>query len=89
MKKFKDILIVLSFFLSVCFLLSKCGTEDFEVKGTVLSHNTTSDKFGNIEYYTIVQLDNGNLVNKSGMSYYIIPVGHRVSWVDQRFTFNW
>ena len=53
-------------------ILVSCETQ--EVYGTVRSHSTASNKYGDITYYTIVEY-NGTLYNKEGMSYYIIPVG--------------
>ena len=47
-------------------------------KGVVLSHTTTSDKYGNICYYTIASFEDGKIRSIEGLDYYVVPLGGRV-----------
>lgn len=47
------------------------------INGTVLSHNVTSDKWGDATYRTVIQCEDGNIVQRVGLKFYSIPVGNR------------
>ena len=44
-------------------------------KGVVISHHTTSDRSGNIEYYTVATFDDGYLRSIHGLEYYVVEIG--------------
>ena len=64
-------LLVLSLFLT------SCGKPKI-VQSTVLSHDVISNKYGDRTYITIVRTDDGYIVEKTGLSYYAIPVGDKI-----------
>ena len=53
----------------------KTCTYEVTHKGIVISHQTTSDKIGGIEYYTIATFDDNKVRSIHGLDYYIIEVG--------------
>jgi hypothetical protein len=53
----------------------KTCTHEVTHKGVVISHHTTSDRYGNIEYYTVATFDDGYLRSIHGLEYYIVEVG--------------
>jgi hypothetical protein len=48
------------------------------VQGTVLSHSVVSDRYGDRTYITIIRTDDGYIEEKTGLSYYAVPVGGKV-----------
>lgn len=48
------------------------------VQATILSHAVVSDEIGNRTYITIISTDDGYIEEKTGLSYYAIPVGNKV-----------
>lgn len=64
-------LLVLSLFLISC-------KEPKTVQSTVLSHDITSNKYGDRTYITIVRTDDGYIEEKTGLSYYAVPVGDKI-----------
>lgn len=57
-------------------------TKEVDREGIVISHNTASSKTGSIYYYTIIKQSDGSLINKKGLSYYVIEPGKKVYWKD-------
>lgn len=46
-----------------------------KVKATVLSHpNITSDKYGDVDYRTLVRTEDGYVEEIKGVSYYVLPI---------------
>jgi hypothetical protein len=62
------LVIIISIFFTTC-------THEVTHKGTVISHHTTSDRYGDIEYYTVATFDDGYLRSIEGLEYYIVEVG--------------
>lgn len=56
----------------------KTCTHEVTHKGVVISHHTTSDRSGNIEYYTVATFDDGYLRSIHGLEYYIVEVGETI-----------
>ena len=53
------------------------------VRGTVVSHGLVADKFGDRTYITLIKTDDGQIVEKTDMNLYIIPVNQKVN-IDVR-----
>ena len=79
MKKLIFILLVFSIAL-----LHGCAKEK-QVVATVLSHAVTADKMGTRTYVTIVETSDGYIEEKTGLSYYSIPVGNKVTITVVRY----
>ena len=60
----------------------KTCTHEVTLRGTVISHNTTSDRAGNIRYYTIGQFDDGSLKSISGLKFYVKEVGSTIYYKE-------
>lgn len=52
--------------------LSSCHMEEVKTTCTIISHSTTSDKYGAISYYTQCSCDDGKVKSISGLSYYVL-----------------
>ena len=48
------------------------------VRGTVVSHGLVADKYGDRTYITLIKTDDGQIVEKTDMDSYIIPVNQKV-----------
>jgi hypothetical protein len=62
----------------ICVMFFRTCTHEVTHKGTVLSHHTTSDRYGDIEYYTVATFDDGKIRSIEGLEYYIVEVGGTV-----------
>ena len=69
------LVIILTISLSV-YLVSK--VEHKKVRGVVVSHNVTSDKYGNRTYSTLVKTEDGYIQEVTDLNVYAIPVGKAV-----------
>ena len=75
----KIMLVVVIVLTTFAMFLTTC-TKMVTYKGVVLSHTTSSNKYGDIYYHTIVSFEDGELRSVKGLDYYIVPVGGRVSY---------
>ena len=66
--------IIAAIFLIIVFF--KTCTHEVTYKGTVMSHHTTSDKYGDIEYYTIAIFNDGCIRSLKGLKYYVVKEGN-------------
>jgi hypothetical protein len=73
----KVLLIALAVIVAIVIFFKTC-THEVIYKGTVISHHTTSNRYGDISYYTIVRFDDGNIRSIDGLDYYIVEVGATV-----------
>lgn len=60
----------------------KTCTHEVTHKGVVISHHTTSDKIGDITYYTVATFDDGHFRSIHGLEYYIVEVGGTVFYTE-------
>lgn len=63
-------------------------TEEYTVKGVIDDHNVTADRAGNRTYTTIIICDDGYIREKTGLGYYVVPVGQVVEVKLKRINFN-
>jgi len=68
--------------ITACCIFFKTCTHEVTHKGIVISHQTTSDKIGGIEYYTIATFDDNKVRSIHGLDYYIIEVGGTVFYTE-------
>jgi hypothetical protein len=71
------VLLIIGLITASCIFFKTC-THEVTHKGVVVSHQTTSDKLGNIEYYTIATFDDGKIRSIHGLEYYIVEVGETI-----------
>lgn len=63
-------------------LLTSCTKVEKRIRGKVLSHAVTSDGSGNIRYTTIISCKDGYIRDKSGLTFYSVPIGDSVTIVE-------
>jgi len=73
----KVFLIIIAVIVAIVMFFKSC-THEVIYTGTVISHHTTSDKYGGISYYTIARFDDGNIRSIDGLEYYVVEVGATV-----------
>lgn len=56
-------------------LFDCCDYEQVKIKGRVLSHDVTSDKYGNATYRTIINCKDGYIRERLGLRFFAVPVG--------------
>lgn len=72
--------------IAVVFLVIFTGCIEYvTLEGVVIEHNTASDKWGSITYYTVVKTSDGYIKSLSGLEYYTVPVGSKVAFKETRF----
>lgn len=81
------IIILLIFITAFCGILIYYN-EEYTIKGTVIEHNVTADKLGNRTYSTIIKCEDGYIREKTGLNYYISPIGSTVNVVEHRLNFD-
>jgi hypothetical protein len=62
----------------------KTCTHEVTYKGTVMSHHTASNRYGEIEYYTIVVFEDGTIRSISGLKFYVKKVGGTVHYTQTK-----
>ena len=60
-------------------------THEVTYKGVVISHTTTSDRNGSIEYYTIAKFNDGYVRSLRGLNYYVQPIGETIYYTTREF----
>lgn len=53
--------------------------ENRSMGAVVLEHNVTADKYGRRTYTTLIKTDDGFIIEKEGLNYYVIPTGSKVT----------
>ncbi len=66
----------MKYIITIFICLSSCTlAHKVTKKAVVISHFTTSDKYGNAYCYTIFKCDDGTVVEKEGLSYFALNIG--------------
>jgi len=73
------IIFIILLFLGICISYDLITNENRPMGAVVLDHNVTADKHGDRTYTTIIRTDDGFLIEKKGLKYYVIPTGSRVT----------
>lgn len=93
MVKLSDVLKYVLIGTLVAAVFYKCTTGCKKVEsnpsGTVISHVVTADKNGRRIFSTIIKLDDGSIVEKTGLRFYAIKEGDRVSYTETDYKFEW
>jgi hypothetical protein len=82
MKQFNifSILVIIGLLILIsAFIYDYINTENRPMGAVVLEHNVTADRYGNRTYTTIARTDDGIIIEKTGLNYYTIPTGSRVT----------
>ena len=69
--------------IGIGYIISR--TKKVKVYGTVVSHHITNDKYGDPTYYTIIKTDDGQIMTKRGLNYYVIKENDRIVIDDYVF----
>ena len=72
-----SILTVLAVIITGCIFMKTC-THEVTYTGTVISHNTTSSRYGDISYYTVAKFNDGYIRSLEGLGYYVVKIGDKV-----------
>ena len=75
------LLIVWAVFIG-CWVVATTCTHRVTRVGTVISHNVTSSRYGDITYYTVARFDDGYIRSLEGLKYYVIQVGGKIYYKD-------
>jgi hypothetical protein len=70
------ITLICLFIVGIVCIELKYETKD--MRGTIYEHNTTADRVGNISYWTIVKMEDGQFESKEGIKLYTVEVGKEV-----------
>ena len=70
-------------------LMQSCKEVNYKVSGTVMSHAVTANRNGRRTFSTIIRLDNGSIVEKTDLSFYVVKEGERVSYNVHDIKFDW
>ena len=74
-------LLIIGTILTGLIFFSTC-THEVTYRGVVLSHTTTSDKHGDITYYTIARFEDGYIRSIRGVKFYVKEVGSTVYYTQ-------
>jgi hypothetical protein len=77
------LILVITIGIPVCII--KIFTHKVTYEGVVINHNITSDRFGNIVYYTVAKFNDGNLRSLNGLGYYVKPIGSTIYYTIREF----
>jgi hypothetical protein len=64
------------------YIFFKTCTHEVTYRGIVLSHTTTSDKQGEISYYTVARFEDRIIRSLEGLNYYVVEVGSTVYYTQ-------
>jgi uncharacterized membrane protein (DUF106 family) len=83
MNRWKITAILCVLLITFAWLTNKTG----RAKAKVIHHATTSDKWGNITYNTLVVFENHRAITLTGTKYYFVPVGDSITYEYDYFEF--
>lgn len=88
----KKYLLTLLFYVLVACLLTwfflHLHIRDIQTNGVVYEHAIIASRNGHRYYITVVKTDNGGIVEKTGLKYYTIPIGSRISYTERRLVWE-
>ena len=82
---------VMIMFTAICIIIGisiaimKGCTHKVTYEGVVISHTTTSDRHGHIEYYTVAKFNDGYVRSLRGLNYYVQPIGETIYYTTREF----
>jgi hypothetical protein len=88
MKEFfrrNPVLMVILPIIAALFLIAvffKTCTHEVTYTGTVISHNVTSDRYGDVRYFTVARFENGTIRSIPGLKFYVVEVGNTVHYTE-------
>ena len=60
----------------------KTCTHEVTYTGVVLSHNVTTDRYGDARYHTVARFEDGTIRSISGLKFYVKEVGSTVHYTQ-------
>ena len=66
------------------YIFFKTCTHEVTYKGTVMSHHTTSDRYGDVRYFTVARFEDGTIRSISGLKFYVVEVGGTVHYTQTK-----
>ena len=79
------VIMFLALIFGACVYVIQFRTHEVTYEGIVIEHNTTSDRAGNIEYYTVATFNDGNVRSLRGLGYYVQPIGTTIYYTTREF----
>jgi hypothetical protein len=76
---FATVIFTILLFLGIGISYDLITYENRSMGAVVLEHNVTADRYGDRTYTTIIKTDDGIIIEKTGLNYYTIPTGSRVT----------
>ncbi len=76
---FTSIIFTILLFFAIAISYDLITNENRPMGVVVLEHNVTADKHGDRTYTTIIRTDDGCIVEKEGLNYYVIPIGYKIT----------
>jgi hypothetical protein len=76
---FATIIFIFLLFLGIGISYDLITYENRPMGAVVVEHNVTADRYGDRTYITIIRTDDGFIIEKTGLKYYTIPTGSRVT----------
>jgi hypothetical protein len=76
---FATILFIILLFFGIGISYDLITNENRPMGAVVLEHDVTADRYGDRTYITIIRTDDGFIIEKTGLKYYTIPTGSRVT----------
>ena len=58
----------------------KTCTHEVTYTGVVLSHNVTTDRYGDARYHTVARFEDGTIRSISGLKFYVKEVGGTIHY---------
>ena len=65
------VILITAIFLTTC-------TKEVSIRGTVVEHQTTSTRYGEIRYFTVVKCEDGEYRSAVGLGLYTKQIGETV-----------
>jgi hypothetical protein len=75
------VLIFIAVILTCIIVTTKC-THEVTCTGTVISHNVTSNRYGDITYYTVARFEDGTIRSISGLKFYVKEIGSTIHYTQ-------
>ena len=85
MKTAIKVTLALALIIGIVWYIGKYHTEMVTHRGRIVEHNTTSDRTGSIDYYTVAIFEDGYVRSLRGLNYYVMPIGSTITYSERKF----
>jgi hypothetical protein len=81
-QQFVQVVLIIIIVITTSIIFIKTCTHEVTYEGIVISHNVTSDRHGDVRYYTVARFEDGTIRSISGLEYYVKEVGSTVHYTQ-------